>query len=372
MIMSEGDWYRVENEAEIPSPTLLLYPQRIIQNIQKAVDMVGDVKNLMPHVKTHKLPEIVGMHLSLGVKRFKCATIAEAEMVAGSGGQDILLAHQPVGPNSVRLRFLMDRYPLVRWATVVDSAETVSRLSELFGDAPRKLIIFLDLDCGMHRTGIEPGENAAKLYEHIIRSPGLEVGGIHAYDGHNHEQDLTKRTKICDEYFAPILEFRDHLESLGHAVPELVAGGTPTFPIHSKYSDRTCSPGTTILWDFGYKEGLPDLDFEYAAVLLTRVISKPGSQRVCFDLGHKAIAADKPQPRVRMFGLESAHPEVHSEEHLMMKFDRAEELKVGDVCYGVPVHICPTVALHDHAWVVQDGKAIGLWEIAARRRSLGV
>ncbi len=370
--MVKGNWYQVENEAEIPSPALLVYPQRIIRNIQRSIDVVGDVNNLMPHVKTHKLPEVVGMQLSLGIRRFKCATIAEAEMVAGSGGQDILLAHQPVGPNAARLRFLMDRYPLVRWGTVVDNAETVSMLCEVFGDAPRKLMVFLDLDCGMHRTGIEPGGFAAKLYETIIRSPGLEVGGLHAYDGHNHEQDIGKRTKICDADFVPILDFRDDLESSGQAVPELIAGGTPTFPIHSKYSDRICSPGTTSLWDFGYEDGLPDMDFEYAAVLFTRVISKPGSQRVCFDLGHKSIAADKPQPRVRLFGHESAHPEVHSEEHLMMKCDRVDELKVGDVCYGVPVHICPTVALHDHAWVVQDGKAIGLWEIAARRRSLGV
>ena len=111
--MSEGDWYRVENEAEIPSPTLLVYPQRIIQNIQKAVDMVGDVKNLMPHVKTHKLPEIVGMHLSLGVKRFKCATIAKAEMGAGAGGRI----------------FCWHISPLVQIVFVSDSSWTAIRLS---------------------------------------------------------------------------------------------------------------------------------------------------------------------------------------------------------------------------------------------------
>ena len=370
--MAGGDWYRVENEAEIPSPALLVYPERIIRNLQRMIEIAGDPKRLRPHVKTHKLPELIGMHLSFGISQFKCATIAEAEMVAGSGGQDILLAHQPVGPNGVRLRFLMDRYPLVRWGAVADNAETVAMLGEIFADAPRKLAVFLDLDCGMHRTGIEPGEDAGKLYEAITRSPGLEAGGLHAYDGHNHEPDLVKRTQECDGDFAPVLSFKADLESSGLIVPELIAGGTPTFPIHSKYPDRTCSPGTTTLWDFGYQDELPDMDFEYAAILFTRVISRPGSQRVCFDLGHKAIGADKPQPRVRMFGFESAQPEVHSEEHLTMKCDQAEDLKVGDACYGVPVHICPTVALHDHAWVVQDGKAIGLWEIAARRRSLGV
>ena len=161
----------------------------------------------------------------------------------------------------------------------------------------------------------------------------------------------------------------------GHAFvaqPELVASGTPTFPVHAQHEDRICSPGTTVLWDFGYGDGLPDMEFEYAAVLMTRVISKPGNDKVCLDLGHKAVAADKPQPRVRIFGHENAEAVVHSEEHLTMHMPEAGQLAVGDSCYGVPVHICPTVALHDIAWVVKDGKAVQAWEVAARRRSLGV
>jgi len=370
--MASASWYQVENEAEIPSPALLVYPERIIRNLQRMVEIVGDANRLRPHVKTHKLPELIGMQLSLGVSRFKCATIAEAEMVAGSGGTDILLAHQPVGPNGVRLRFLMDRYPKVRWGAVVDNSKTVDTLGSIFADAPRKLVVYIDLDCGMHRTGIVPGDEARCLYELITKAPGLEAGGIHAYDGHNHEPDLKKRTEQCDGDFVSVVKFKDELESAGLPVPELVAGGTPTFPIHAKYSERTCSPGTTTLWDFGYKDGLSDMDFECAAVLLTRVVSRLGGGRVCFDLGHKAVGADKPSPRVRIFGHESAETEVHSEEHLTMLLDGSRDLDVGDTCYGLPVHICPTVALHDHVWVVQDGKAIGLWEIAARRRSLGV
>ena len=366
------DWYRISNEAEIPSPALLVYPNRIVHNLQRMVEIAGMPARLRPHVKTHKLPELIGMQLSLGIDKFKCATIAEAEMVAGSGGMDILLAHQPVGPNAARLRFLMDRYPKVRWAAIVDDANWVNTLSRLFSDAPRKLSVYLDLDCGMHRTGIAPGPEALNLYRTISQSPGLEAGGLHAYDGHNHEPDLAKRTAQCEADFVPVLEFREQLEGQGLSVPELVAGGTPTFPVHAAYADRNCSPGTTTLWDFGYGDGLLDLEFDYAAILLTRVISRPGTQRACFDLGHKAVAADKPLPRVRFFGHENAEALVHSEEQLMLEGASMEGLQVGDCCYGVPAHICPTVALHDHAWVVQEGKAVGLWDIAARRRSLGV
>ncbi len=366
------DWYRISNEAEIPSPALLIYPDRVYRNLQRMIEIAGDAERLRPHVKTHKLPEIIGMHLSLGITRFKCATIAEAEMVAGSGGQDVLLAHQPVGPNAVRLRFLADRYPKTKWATVVDDISMVQTLSDVFAGAESDLAVYLDLNCGMNRTGITPGPAALEIYKAIDNAPGLMVGGLHAYDGHNHEQDLVKRTAKCESDFKPVLDFRNQLEESGMEVPSLVASGTPTFPIHSCHTDRQCSPGTTVLWDFGYSDGLPDLPFEYAAVLLTRVISKPGKNRVCLDLGHKAVAADKPQPRVRLFDMKSAKPIVHSEEHLTVEAKNAESLSVGDCCYGVPVHICPTVALHDIAWVVREGRAGLTWEIAARRRSLGV
>ena len=367
-----SDWFRIENEPEIPSPALLVYPDRVFRNLQKMVEIAGGTDRLRPHVKTHKLPEIIGMHLSLGIERFKCATIAEAEMVAGSGGTDVLLAHQPVGPNAVRLRFLADRYPKVRLGTVVDTLDMVSTLSSVFADSETRLAVYVDLDCGMGRTGIQPGPEVMDICRSILDSDGLEFGGLHAYDGHNHESDLAARTARCEQDFEPVLKLRSELEQSGIPVPELVASGTPTFPVHAQHEDRICSPGTTVLWDFGYGDGLPDMEFEYAAVLMTRVISKPGNDKVCLDLGHKAVAADKPQPRVRIFGHENAEAVVHSEEHLTMHMPEAGQLAVGDSCYGVPVHICPTVALHDIAWVVKDGKAVQAWEVAARRRSLGV
>ena len=102
-------------------------------------------------------------------------------------------------------------------------------------------------------------------------------------------------------------------------VPGLVAGGSPTFPIHAQHTDRECGPGTTVLWDAGYARDCADLPFEPAAILLTRVISKPGADRLCFDLGHKAVAADKPLPRARLLGLNEATHTVHSEEHLVLE-----------------------------------------------------
>jgi len=370
--MSGLAWHEISNAHEVPSPSLLVYPDRIASNIDLMVELAGDADKLRPHVKTHKLAEVIQMQLQRGVKKFKCATLAEMEMVAGAGAGDVLLAYQPVGPNIKRLRALADKFPETRLAAVADDGSVVAALSEAFEGAAKPLDLYLDLDCGMHRTGIGPGPDAQAVYQAFVDSLNVQAAGLHVYDGHIHDHPIEERRARCEAAFAPILEFRRELEAAGLPVPDMVASGTPTFAIHAQHEDRDCSPGTTVLWDFGYGDNYEDLKFQWAALLLTRVISKPGPNRLCLDLGHKAVAADKPQPRVQLLGLPDANPLVHSEEHLMVETDMASDYAVGDCLYAVPVHICPTVALHDEAVVVQDGSAGERWKVDARRRRLTV
>jgi D-serine deaminase-like pyridoxal phosphate-dependent protein len=127
-----------------------------------------------------------------------------------------------------------------------------------------------------------------------------------------------------------------------------------------------------VLWDFGYSTKFLDLDFLHAAVVLTRVVSKPGANRLCLDLGHKAIAAENPPPRVQFLNLPDATAIAHSEEHLVIETGRANEFSVGDCLYGVPRHICPTVALYSEATVAHEGKATERWRITARERVLTI
>ena len=95
-------WYTVENVDEIPSPSLLIYPDRVEENIRRMIHVAGGVQRLRPHMKTNKLPEVIRMHLDQGITKFKCATIAEAEMIAACEAPDVLMAYQPVGPNVER------------------------------------------------------------------------------------------------------------------------------------------------------------------------------------------------------------------------------------------------------------------------------
>jgi len=163
----------------------------------------------------------------------------------------------------------------------------------------------------------------------------------------------------------------------GFPEPRVVAGGSPTFALHAQVSASSatpweCSPGTTFLWDAGYGQNFPDLGFEPAAGLLTRVISKPGDRRLCVDLGHKAVSAENPiERRVRFPALPDGRFLSQSEEHLVLESPQAADFSVGDTLIGIPWHICPTVALHDHAHLFRNGSTTGeTWKIAARHRRL--
>jgi D-serine deaminase-like pyridoxal phosphate-dependent protein len=366
------EWYQLSNEADIASPALLLFEERIESNLQRMLQIAGGPGTLRPHVKTHKLEPLVRRQIALGITKFKCATVAEAEMCALAGAQDVLVALPAVGPNAKRICALAKIYPAVRWSTLADSLGSIRELGALASAAGMTLPVYLDLDCGQHRTGVPGGEEAEMLYRAIASAPGLSVAGLHAYDGHIHETDVAQRRAQCDAAFGPVLAFRQRLLDAGLPVPALISGGSPTFPFHAEHPDRECTPGTTVLWDFGYGDKLPDLPFLPAAVLLTRVISKPGPNRLCLDLGHKAVAAENPHPRVRLLELPDAVAVVHSEEHLVVETPRAEEFAIGATLHGIPRHVCPTVALYSEAILVRSGEAVETWPITARARRITI
>lgn len=372
MTSKNKEWFSVSNVNEIDSPALLIYPERVRENIRRMIAMAGGAERLCPHVKTHKLPQLVQMQLEMGITKYKCATIAEAEMVARAGAPDVLLAYQPVGPKLARLIQLTKQFPKTKFSALVDNKLSAREISSAAEAANIKIPLLLDIDCGMKRTGIPAGSEALELYQLIASLPGILAAGLHVYDGHIADSDLNEREKKCEAAFAPAAKLRDDILKIGLPVTRVVAGGTPTFPIHAKRKDVECSPGTCVLWDEGYGSRCRDMDFLHAAVVLTRVISKPGENRLCLDLGHKAIAAENPHPRLVFLNLPDAKAVMHSEEHLVVETSHAAKISVGEPIYGIPWHVCPTVALHAEAVIVEDGIAQTKWMIESRNRRLSV
>ncbi len=364
----EMNWFQLHNPAAVASPGLLVDPDRVANNIQQMIAMVGgaeQVARLRPHVKTHKMPHVIRMQLDAGIQRFKTATISEAEMVARVGAPDVLLAYQPVGPNVQRLANLVLRYPHTSFATVTDDHSAAQMIAKRLGNRRRPFRLFIDVDCGMHRTGIPLGPKMDQLRDSIESLDGIQFAGLHVYDGHIHDPALETRQATAK---AIIGQVRDY--DLARPSPAIVGGGSPTFAIWAADTTWQCSPGTPVFWDVGYGTAHPELPFSVAVAILTRVISKPGENRICLDLGYKSVASEMPLPRrVYLPALPDAKFVGHSEEHLVIETPQAAKISLGDPFLAYPIHICPTVALHAFASVVRNGQATGeTWRVTARDR----
>jgi D-threonine aldolase len=368
--MREKSWYEVENIDEFDSPALLIYPARIKENIRRLIDKI-DVQFLRPHVKTNKIEEVCNLMMESGIKKFKAATIAEAEMLAMIKAPDILLAYPVNGPKIKRLLKLIEKYPDSAFSCLVDQFEVAQTISSLFKDAKLKASVYIDLNVGMNRTGIVP-EKALHLYSQLVLLPSINILGLHAYDGHLKVQDLKIRTENCQQAFAPVLKLKQEIEKISRKPTTLIAGGSPTCFIHAAAGDRECSPGTFVFWDKGNAEQIPEQPFEWAALLVCRVISIPTPDKICVDLGHKSVAAENPLPRVYFLNAAEAIPTVQSEEHLVLDVPDSSNYKTGNVLYGVPWHICPSVALYEKAYVVENNRIINSWRVIARNREISV
>ncbi|HTB25778.1 MAG TPA: D-TA family PLP-dependent enzyme [Puia sp.] len=368
--MKEKSWFEVENIDEIDSPALLVFPARAKENIHKLTEKIN-VQYLRPHVKTNKTAEVCSMMMESGIRKFKAATIAEAEMLGMIKAPDALLAYPVNGPKIKRLISLIKKYPGTKFSSLVDRNDNAQILSRLFKDAGLTADVYIDLNVGMNRTGIAP-ENALDLYREIKSLPSINVLGLHAYDGHLKDPNLKTRTENCKNAFAPVLALKIEMEKLAGHPMTLIAGGSPTCFIHGAAGDRECSPGTFIFWDKGNKEQLPEQPFEWAAILVCRVISIPAPGKICVDLGHKSVAAENPQPRIFFLNAPEIIPTSQSEEHLVLEVPDNSKFKTGDVLYGVPWHICPSVALYEKAHIVENNRVTGFWKVVARDRGISL
>jgi D-serine deaminase-like pyridoxal phosphate-dependent protein len=336
------------------------------------IAIAGNAGRLWPHVKTHKMPEVVRLQMKQGISKFKCATVAEAEMVANCGASEIILAIQPVGPNIERYFKLRQKFPDTRISCIADSEDIIRLFSAMAVQLNLVAEIWLDMNVGMNRTGIVPGPDALNLFRLLSELPGLRCAGLHVYDGHIHDSDYSVRENRCNDAFAGIDKFIGDLKREGLKPDHIVAGGTPSFPVHALRQNVDCSPGTLLLWDFKSSETFSEMKFLQAAMILTRVISKPADDIICIDLGHKAVASEMPHPRIKIMGIENFTVTNHSEEHMVIRTDEAASIKTGDHLYCIPLHICPTVDRYDFVNVVKDNTACGIWNVEAHKRKITI
>jgi len=368
--LSQKNWFNVVDSEKLISPGLIIFPDIIKKNIKNMVSIAGSESRLWPHVKTHKLDEVVYLQKKFGIKKFKCATICEANMLAKCEVENILLAIQPSIQNLKLLIELKSSFPKIEFSTIVDNQNSLDKMIQIAQETKIKLALWLDINNGMNRTGVFSKESAILLIKGISKNENLIFKGLHVYDGHIRNNNYKKRKEECDKAYLFIDDIKNGIEKEGVQIRNIITGGSPTFNIHSNRKDNFLSPGTTLLWDAGYESLFPEMKFKIGALVVSRVISKPQKNLLCFDLGHKSVASEMPLPRVKIYGLEKAKHISQSEEHLIVETPKAKNYEVGDMIYAIPYHICPTVAKYEYVQTIKNQRVSSAWQVKSRTYNL--
>lgn len=362
-------WYFLNNIETIDTPALVIYKERMLHNIEALKASIDDISRLRPHVKTHKMQEVIALLKQEGIEKYKCATIAEAEILGKAGVKDVLIAYPLSIAKQKRWIELIKTYPNTLFSCLIDNIETAQQLSDRGLNNGLILDVFIDVNVGMNRTGIIP-DKVLELYKSILTLKNLHFRGLHAYDGHLHQADFNERKLACDKAFESIEALKRHFNE----PIAIIAGGSPTYPIHKNRPDVECSPGTFIFWDEGYAQLMPDEPYLPAALVLGRIVSQPTPQYICIDIGHKSIASENIlQKRIQFLNAPNLTFVGHSEEHLVAQVPENFNLKIGDVLYGLPYHICPTVALYEKAFLIENQSVTQeTWRVVARDRYIQI
>ena len=369
--MIECEGYRLSDPEGLETPAMLVFEEMLDHNIRTVCDLAGGGENLMVHVKTHKSAQVARKQLEAGVAGFKCATLKELEMVLQVGAEEAILAYPMAQRRKVeRFADLSAAHGEARVCAVVSAREHLALLEETAGDREQPLKVMVDLDAGMHRTGIAPGEEAGELYRRIAEHPHLVPAGLHLYDGHDHFSDPAEREAAAQRHIQEVREFQARLEEAGLPVPCVVGGGSFSFAYYARTEGMRGSPGTNVYWDMGYGRAMPDLPFKWAALILTQVIDRYPEQRtITTDLGYKAICGDLPlKDRAGLIGHEEAELALQNEEHGIFRWP-GEPPPVGTYLLAVPGHACPTTIRYPGSYLVDgEGRVIDFYPHTARDR----
>jgi len=356
------------------TPALLIFRDVVSANIATTIRLLdGNADRWRPHVKTAKVGYVMRMLTTFGVSAFKCATSLELVTAIGAGASDVLVAYPLVGANASRVRAIVDRIDSVAISVLL---ENISQIESWRGS---KVGIFIDINPGMNRTGIEQDRPGAivELARCILQS-GLQFLGLHYYDGHLASASLPERTQRAHAGYDQLMSIIAALNATDISVKEVVTAGTPAFPCSlsypgfstSKFLHRT-SPGTIVYFDTTAMEQLPSEWCGYApsVLVMSRVVSRPTSGVITCDAGHKTVSVDCGVPNCAVAGMPQLQPLTPSEEHLPIRVpDGMPSPDIGDCLYLIPRHVCPTVNNFDRALIVEGGNILGTEQVNARGR----
>ena len=370
--MQDTEPYIGRHKTELDTPALLIDLDVMESNIQKMADYFlfnsGGTK-LRPHLKTHKTPIIAHKQIDAGAIGITCAKLGEAEAVVHAGIRDVLIANQIVGTHKIARLINLAKHSEIMAA--VDNAQNVQAISETAAAKGVTIRILVEVNIGMNRCGVEPGQPTLELAQHVCKSPNLKFEGLMGYEGHTvAKPNRTEREKDTREAMQRLVDSKRYLEKHGIEISIMSGGGTGTFDITGSIPEMTeVQAGSYIFMDSTYHnvKGVGD-KFGCALSVLATVVSRPEQNRMIVDAGLKVLTKEFgiPQP-INIPGLEMTGL---SEEHGKIQVsDENVSFTPGDKLEILPTHCCTTVNLHDRYYGIRDEIVESVWDIAARGRS---
>ncbi|MGE5619144.1 MAG: DSD1 family PLP-dependent enzyme [Sphingomonadaceae bacterium] len=349
---------------ELDTPALLVDLDVMEANIARMDSFLrARGVRVRPHYKTHKTPAVALKQIEAGAIGITCAKVEEAETLVNAGIKDILIANEVVGARKIaRLAGLARHADLM---VAVDDARNVADLSAGVTAAGAKLRVLVDVNVGMNRCGVEPGEAAVALAHRVAQMPGLVFAGLMGYEGFCQRiKDPAEREATTRAAMEKLIRTKEQIEATGLKVGIVSGGGTGTYAITSTVSGMTeIQVGSYVLMDVDYRD--LGIDFGCALTLLATIISRPAPDRAIADAGLKAMTNDHGMPE--LIGVPGGRLARLSEEHARIDLtDPSVRLAPGDRVEFIPSHVCTTVNLHDTLYGIRGGRLEVAMPIAGR------
>jgi 3-hydroxy-D-aspartate aldolase len=356
---------------EVDTPALLIDLDAFERNLRRLADRItGSPVKARPHAKTHKCPIIALKQVELGAVGVCVQKVSEAEAMVYGGVRDVLVTNEVVGRQ--KLRRLTALAQSARVGVCADDAGQVRALEEAAGEAGVTLPVYVEVNMGGNRCGVEPGEPAMALARQVVEAPHLAFAGLQAYHGSaQHLRGWDERQHAIGEATKKAKLTRDLLARNKIGCPTVTGAGTGTFEFETAsgvYTELQC--GSYIFMDADYgrnldRDGAPTKAFEPSLYVWATVMSRPTKDRAIVDAGLKALAFDSGPPLV--CDEPAATYERASDEHGRLGISGAtNRLGLGDKVRLIPGHCDPTVNLYDWYVCVRGNRVEQLWPITAR------
>ncbi|MGB2868757.1 MAG: alanine racemase [Bacteroidota bacterium] len=377
------------NINSLPTPALLLDLDILERNLQTMQERANKLHvSLRPHIKTHKSIEIAKRQVELGAKGITVSTFYEAEQFAAAGFKDITWAF-PIPPvYAVKAAELAEK---ITFRVVIDSPEAKGHLDKVARINGSKLHVWLKVDCGLHRAGVEPGSKTAEdLARSLTESKVLIFDGILTHAGHSYSaRSRNQIIEIAEQERSVMVEFAERMRKQGVKIPAISIGSTPTMTLARNLDGiNEIRPGNYVFHD--YTQVLLDVCgvADCALTVLSSVIShQPNASHFITDAGALALSKDlgprhirndmgmgtiyEDYGRKRLF----AHMQLQilslSQEHGKVAAEKGLNLEgrfqVGDRVQILEHHSCLTAAMFDRYYVVRGDDVVDEWKILRGR-----